>query len=138
MTPTFLESADRVAILGTPGGSRIISMVLLGALEFAAGKGPQDWVTRPRFHHQYLPDTIQFETDAIDALVQEDLRALGHTLSEQSQTYGNMQAVQWDKRTGKVEAASDPRGVGAAEVRKQSAEKSRFVGWGERSEPQHE
>lgn len=117
MTPTFLETEDRVAILGTPGGSRIISMVLLGTLEFAAGKGPQDWVTRPRFHHQYLPDVIQFEPDAIDALVQEDLREMGHTLSEQDQTYGNMQAVQWNKRTGQVDAASDPRGVGAAEVR---------------------
>lgn len=123
MTPTFLESGDRVAILGTPGGSRIISMVLIGALEFAAGKGPQDWVARPRFHHQYLPDTIQFEPDAIDALVQEELRALGHALSEQDQTYGNMQAVQWDKRTGQVDAASDPRGVGAAEVRRLTIKK---------------
>ncbi len=117
MTPTFLESEDRVAILGTPGGSRIISMVLLGALEFAAGKPPQDWVTRPRFHHQYLPDKIQFEADAIDAITQEELRALGHTLSELEDSYGNMQAVQWNKRSGKLDAASDPRGVGDAEVR---------------------
>ena len=117
MTPTFLETEERVAILGTPGGSRIISMVLLGALEFAAGKPPQAWVTRSRFHHQYLPDVIQFEPEAIDALVQEDLAALGHKLSEQGQSYGNMQAVQWSKRTGRVEAASDSRGVGAAEVR---------------------
>lgn len=117
MTPTFLETNDRVAILGTPGGSRIISMVLLGALEFAERKPPSAWVARPRFHHQYLPDVIQFEPDAIDALLQEDLAALGHALSEQSQSYGNMQAVQWHKRDGRVEAASDPRGVGAAEVR---------------------
>ncbi|MFP5504957.1 MAG: gamma-glutamyltransferase [Gammaproteobacteria bacterium] len=117
MTPTFLETNDRVAILGTPGGSRIISMVLLGALEFAEHKPPSAWVARPRFHHQYLPDVIQFEPDAIDALLQEDLAALGHALSEQSQPYGNMQAVQWHKVDGQVEAASDPRGVGAAEVR---------------------
>lgn len=117
MTPTFMETADRVAILGTPGGSRIISMLLLGGLEFAAGKPAQAWVTRPRFHHQYLPDVIQFEPGALDAQLQEDLRALGHQLSEQDSRYGNMQAVLWDKRSGKVEAASDPRGVGAAEVR---------------------
>jgi len=117
MTPTFLESDDRVAILGTPGGSRIISMVLLGVLEFAAGKPPQDWVARPRFHHQYLPDKIQFEPDAIDAITQEDLRARGHALSELDETFGNMQAVQWNKRSGKLDAASDPRGVGAAAVR---------------------
>ncbi|HEY9198407.1 MAG TPA: gamma-glutamyltransferase [Gammaproteobacteria bacterium] len=117
MTPTFLETDDRVAILGTPGGSRIISMVLLGALEFAAGKTPQEWVSRPRFHHQYLPDVIQFESAAIDALVQEDLRDMGHALGEQAQPYGNMQAVHWNKRDGHVDAASDPRGVGSAEVR---------------------
>lgn len=124
MTPTFLEADGRVAILGTPGGSRIISMVLLGALEFAAGKPPRDWVTRPRFHHQYLPDAIQFEPAAIDAIVQEDLRALGHTLSEQAETYGNMQAVQWNTRTGQVEAASDPRGVGSAVVRRLAIERN--------------
>lgn len=118
MTPTFLETDERVALLGTPGGSRIISMVLLGVLEFADGKGPRDWVARPRFHHQYLPDVIQFESAAIDALVQEDLRERGHTLSEQERPYGNMQAVQWNKRSGQVDAASDPRGVGTAGVRR--------------------
>ena len=117
MTPTFLETSDRVALLGTPGGSRIISMVLLGTLEFAAGRPPKDWVARPRFHHQYLPDVVHFEADAIDALAQEDLRELGHTLSELGENYGNMQAVQWDKRSGRVEAASDPRAIGTAEVR---------------------
>jgi gamma-glutamyltranspeptidase/glutathione hydrolase len=117
MTPTFLETEDRVGILGTPGGSRIISMVLLGALEFATGKPPSEWVARPRFHHQYLPDKIQFESDAIDAITQEDLRARGHALSELDETFGNMQAVQWNKRSGKLDAASDPRGVGDAKVR---------------------
>lgn len=117
MTPTFLETDERVALLGTPGGSRIIGMVLLGVLEFADGKGPRDWVVRPRFHHQYLPDVIQFEPAAIDVLVQEDLRERGHTLSEQERHFGNMQAVQWNKRSGQVDAASDPRGVGSAEVR---------------------
>jgi gamma-glutamyltranspeptidase/glutathione hydrolase len=76
---------------------------------------------------------IQFEPGAIDTLTQEDLRELGHTLSEQDQTYGNMQAVQWNKRTGRVDAASDPRGVGAAEVRamvlskRQDAKKSLYT-----------
>lgn len=117
MTPTFLEDGDRIAILGTPGGSRIISMVLLGALDFAAGRPVRDWVSRPRFHHQYLPDVIQVEPEAFDALLQEDLAELGHTISEQTQAYGNMQAIFWDKDAGTVDAASDPRGVGVSEVR---------------------
>jgi gamma-glutamyltranspeptidase/glutathione hydrolase len=58
MSPTFVESDAGVAILGTPGGSRIISMVLLAILDLANGQGPQSWVSLPRFHHQYLPDLI--------------------------------------------------------------------------------
>lgn len=114
MTPTFLERDGQVAILGTPGGSRIISMVLLGTLEFAAGRPVADWVRRPRFHHQYLPDVIQFEPGAFDAGLQRALVARGHRLAPLDHTYGNMQAILWDRRAGAVSAASDPRGAGAA------------------------
>lgn len=114
MTPTFLERDGQVAILGTPGGSRIISMVLLGTLEFAAGRPVADWVRRPRFHHQYLPDAIQFEPGAFDADLQRALVARGHRLAPLDHTYGNMQAILWDRRAGAVSAASDPRGAGAA------------------------
>jgi gamma-glutamyltranspeptidase/glutathione hydrolase len=117
MSPTFLETRDRVGILGTPGGSRIITMVLLGALEFAQGSGPEAWVTRPRFHHQYLPDEVQAEPGALSPEVIRGLEARGHTVRELSDPYGNMQAVLWDRRAGRVEAASDPRGEGAALVR---------------------
>ena len=61
MTPTFVESGDRIGILGTPGGSRIISMVLLAILDFAAGELPESWVNLPRYHHQYIPDLVQYE-----------------------------------------------------------------------------
>ena len=53
MTPTFLETDDRIGIIGTPGGSRIISMVLLGVLDFVDGNKPASWVNLPRYHHQY-------------------------------------------------------------------------------------
>src|SRR5690606_12698882 len=62
MTPTFMEYGPagnrQLALIGTPGGSRIITMVFLGLLEALDGKGPQAWVDRPRFHHQYLPDLV--------------------------------------------------------------------------------
>ncbi len=118
MTPTFVEDDRRVAILGTPGGSRIITMVLLGILEMADGKGPASWVGRARFHHQYLPDAIQFEPGALSDTLQRQLAAMGHNLEPLERQYGNMQAVLWDKGTGLVEAASDPRGLGAAQVSK--------------------
>ena len=116
MTPTFLETEDRVAILGTPGGSRIISMVLLGVLEFARGNGPYVWVSRPRFHHQYLPDRVEYEPGALDGRARAGLRRRGHTLVELGGPYGNMQAVLWDRGLGVVRAASDPRGEGRARV----------------------
>jgi len=116
MTPTFLEAEDRVGILGTPGGSRIISMVLIGLLDFAAGNGPESWVSRKRFHHQYLPDEVQFEKWGLNSYEQQKLRERGHVLREIPRQYGNMNAVMWDRRNDAVYAASDPRGEGKAEV----------------------
>lgn len=117
MSPTMIESADQLAILGTPGGSRIISMVLLGALEYFQGKPPRAWVEQPRFHHQYVPDRIDHEPGAFSAGVQAGLRGRGHQLRSVGRRYGNMQAILWDKAGKRVVAASDPRGVGSAEVR---------------------
>ncbi len=116
MSPTFVESPAGIAILGTPGGSRIITMVLLGILDIADGKLPQDWVSQPRFHHQYLPDEVQYEAGAFDAPTISALEARGHRLKPLDSTYGNMQAIYWDRKTGRVSAASDPRGIGEARV----------------------
>jgi gamma-glutamyltranspeptidase/glutathione hydrolase len=124
MTPTFVEDDRRVAILGTPGGSRIITMVLLGVLEMADGKGPSRWVERPRFHHQYLPDVVQFEPAAFSDLLRRQLTEMGHRLKPLEHRYGNMQAVLWDKQAGKIEAASDSRGLGYAQVVKLSSQNS--------------
>ena len=116
MSPTFLETGERVAALGTPGGSRIISMVLLAALEFHRGAGASDIVNRPRFHHQYLPDAIQFEPGALSAQTVEALRLRGHQLDPKARPWGNMHIVIRDRAGGKITAASDRRGDGAARV----------------------
>lgn len=116
MTPTFLVGPARTGILGTPGGSRIISMVLIGVLEFARGAPPSDWVAARRFHHQYLPDVVTYEKGGMDALLVEGLAHKGHELKEHSRNYGNMHAIVWDRASGRVEAASDPRGEGHADV----------------------
>ena len=116
MTPTFLESPRAIGILGTPGGSRIISMVLIATLEFARGADPQVWVSANRYHHQYLPDEVQFERAGLSPAQQAALRAKGHVLRENSRNYGNMHAIGWNLKTGEVKAASDPRGEGEAQV----------------------
>ena len=117
MTPTFVESDRGLAILGTPGGSRIITMVLRALLALDAGDEPAQWVAMPRFHHQYLPDEIQYEPGTFSASERNDLKKKGHRLREIEEGYGDMQVVYWDQVDGRVLAASDPRGGGKAEVR---------------------
>ena len=111
MTPTFVESPQGVAILGTPGGSRIISMVLLGVLARVDGQASaREMVERRRFHHQYLPDVLVHEPGALDEAMAEALRRRGHLLEETTRDYGNLKVVTWDHADNRVEAATDPRG----------------------------
>lgn len=117
MTPVFLDDGRRVAILGTPGGSRIITMVLLATLEFVRGGAAEALVGLPRFHHQYLPDRVQFEPGAWSDVRAAALEARGHEVQRLERTWGDMQAVVWDRADREVTAASDPRGEGLAEVR---------------------
>jgi len=117
MSPAFLETSKHIAVLGTPGGSRIISMVLLAALDFSEGNhNPKSWVNVPRFHHQYLPDVIEYEKGALSSEELAGLAGMGHSLKETSRPYGDMQAVLWNKETKTLAAASDPRGAGKASV----------------------
>ncbi len=117
MSPTFLESPETVAILGTPGGSRIITMVLQGILGVVDGVPIEDWIAQPRIHHQYLPDRLELESGALSTTEQAELTAMGHRLELLDRPIGDMQAILWDRATGQVKAASDPRGAGHAEVR---------------------
>ncbi len=114
MTPTFLELPGRVAILGTPGGSRIPTMVLLASLVFYDSYGAISMVSSMRFHHQYLPDVIQFEPDTFPPVIQEGLKAMGYQLMPLAQNYGDMQAITWDKESNVLTATSDPRNIGLA------------------------
>ena len=116
MSPSFIEDDGRVLIVGTPGGSRIISMLTQTALAFAQGGAAiKTWLHQPRFHHQYLPDVVEHEPLAL-ASVRKTLVARGYALKAVARPYGNMQGVLWLKAGGRVLAASDPRGEGAAIV----------------------
>ncbi len=117
MSPTFLESDRGLAILGTPGGSRIITMVLLAGLEWIDGADASEMVNLKRYHHQFLPDELVFEKGALSIDEQQALRSRGHRLSETRRIFGNMNVVTWDYETGKVEAVTDPRGQGEGQVR---------------------
>ena len=110
MTPTFIESKKGLAILGTPGGARIITMVLLSILDYFEGGSAETMTATKRFHHQFLPDVIRYEKDAFTEETITILESKGHTLQEIS-SYGNMQVVTWEKGSGDVSSSSDPRGI---------------------------
>lgn len=114
MSPTFIESETELASFGTPGGSRIPSMVLLAILDYLDGKPVAQWPATPRYHHQYLPDTIEYEPGAFSAGQRASLEMRGHKLTPVSRRYGNQQVLLWRKQQGEVQAASDPRGIGQA------------------------
>lgn len=116
MTPTFIDNADRAMVIGTPGGSRIISMVLLGIDRFVRGGNADEVVSTPRFHHQYLPDEVQYEIDGLSQAAIDDLQQRGHHMQALQRHYGNMQVVIIDKANQQLYAASDPRGEGSAAI----------------------
>ncbi len=116
MSPSFVSNGDRLALVGTPGGSRIITMVMLGILDFMDGADARAMVSTPRFHHQYLPDQIFYEAGALSPYERQVLEKRGHSLKESARGYGNMQVVIWDWKYQILDAASDPRGVGQAVV----------------------
>jgi gamma-glutamyltranspeptidase/glutathione hydrolase len=109
MSPSFVVGADRIGVIGTPGGSRIITMVLEGILAFVDGEVPEKFVGNPRYHHQYLPDVVSVEHGAFTADEVKALEAMGHKVSESERTWGFMNAVSWDRKTGKLHAGTDPR-----------------------------
>ena len=130
MTPTFMESKDKVVVIGTPGGTRIITMVLLGILGYDAGLNAQQVAALPRYHHQWWPDSIDAEPKAFTAETAKALQALGHKVElppdeaeggrGSSHVWGNLQTVEWDRRGNALSGGSDPRNpVGKAEVLRQ-------------------
>ncbi len=109
MTPTMVIDADKIAVLGTPGGSRIISMVIQGVLSLDSGATALQAAAQPRVHHQYLPDEVSIEPGALSDETRAGLEALGHTIKVEPRTWGNMQVVLWHRADGSIEAGADPR-----------------------------
>ena len=114
MSPSFIESSDEFAAFGTPGGSRIPSMVLLSMLEYLDDQPIERWPAVARYHHQFLPDVIEHEPDTFSDEQIAELQRRGHELKRLDRHYGNQQVLFWDKVSGEVKAASDPRGIGTA------------------------
>ena len=110
MAPTIvLKGQKPFIVLGTPGGSTIITTVaqlIVDIVDF--GMDPAEAVAAPRFHHQWLPDLIYYEKGALPDLILGDLRRRGHSLKERDPIGDAQVIVIREERCG----ASDPRGGG--------------------------
>lgn len=110
MTPTIIEkNGDLFMVVGTPGGSTIITSVfqtILNVIEF--DQSMQGAVTSKRFHHQWLPDEVQVEEGALDSLTEIRLKDKGYLLKPRG-PIGRVDAVLKTK-WGYYQGGADPRG----------------------------
>ncbi len=111
MTPTILvKGGNPVLILGARGGSKIISAVfqtIVNLVDF--GMAPAEAISGPRFHHQWKPDTLQFEKGALTPAVIAGLTARGHHLQEIATPIGKIEAIFIDPQSGWYIGVPDPR-----------------------------
>jgi gamma-glutamyltranspeptidase/glutathione hydrolase len=112
MTPTIVEKDGKLwMVVGTPGGSTIITSVLqtiLNVHEFDMGM--QEAINQPRFHHQWLPDMVMMEPNQFDTIVKKELKALGYNILERnSLVIGKVEGI-LRLENGTYEGGADPRG----------------------------
>ena len=112
MTPTIVEKNGKLAmVVGTPGGSTIITSVLqtiLNVYEF--DMDVQSAVASPRFHHQWLPDVVVFEPGLFDPSLIKSLQAKAYDIKEEySRIIGRVDAIQVSE-SGEITTGADPRG----------------------------
>jgi len=110
MSPTIITREGKLLmVVGTPGGSTIITSVFQVVLDVLDhGMTMQEAVATPRFHHQWLPDSIQVETGAIKSEDSLALTRMGHSFMTRA-PIGRVDAI-LVLPDGRLEGGADPRG----------------------------
>lgn len=110
MTPAILLKNNKLAlVIGTPGGSTIITSVLQGIINVVDyGQNAQQAVAAPRLHHQWLPDLLDVETGTLLPAARDTLRARGYQLNARS-PWGRLEIIRV-LPDGRLEGGADPRG----------------------------
>ncbi|WP_461486684.1 gamma-glutamyltransferase [Pedobacter sp.] len=110
MTPTIVEKDGKLfMVVGTPGGSTIMTSVfqsIINVVDF--GMDMQQAVNARKFHHQWLPDRVDIEPNALTPEVQKTLEAKGYTFYKRG-SIGRVDAILITK-DGKYQTGADPRG----------------------------
>jgi gamma-glutamyltranspeptidase/glutathione hydrolase len=114
MTPTIAVRDGKTAmVLGSPGGSTIITTVLQVFLNVAIHHMPiQEAVAAPRHHSQWTPDEIFYEPGEFDTSTTAALEKLGHKLNAEPSRIGAANCIQIDEHG--IHGAPDPRRQSAA------------------------
>ena len=115
MTPTIIEdeNQDLFMVLGSPGGSTIITSVaqiLINVIDF--NMSIKEAVEKKRFHHQWLPDLIQVEKNTLSPEVIRSLEKYGHSIKVRS-SIGEANCIKIDDK-GLRHAVSDSRRGGVS------------------------
>lgn len=115
MMPTILLRDGQLSfVTGSPGGPTIISAVLLSILNWMRlGLDAQSAINAPRFHQQWLPDTVGLEPIFSDS-VAKDLQSRGFKLFPTRAWIGQVEAIGIDPSTGERLGAADQRRRGTA------------------------
>ncbi len=116
MAPTIIVRDHQLwAVIGTPGGSTIISQVLVALLDMIDYHMTiAEAIHAPKFHHQWLPDQLVYEPYGISADTIEKLKAMGHQPVAAHNGYGDLHGIQIEAKTGVRLGAADPRNEGVA------------------------
>jgi gamma-glutamyltranspeptidase/glutathione hydrolase len=119
MTPTIiLKDAKPFIVIGSPGGSQIITTVLqvvLNCIDF--NMNIREAIEAPRIHHQWMPDSLYYEQGVFAEVVKKELTAMGYALvndGAELRIIGIAEGILIDQHDKIIYGASDPRGGGLA------------------------